>query len=545
MKKFKLFTKAKQFVARHKIAATVVVAGLLVAAPLGVKAAWGPGRPVYDYSKKPLNGSTCVAADDAAYDQCGSMSGPVFNSFTNTPSYGDERDFVQVAPNGSTSYSSNVTAKPGDTVSVRVYIHNNANTATNASGEGIAHNTNVRVYLPTGQANGFDVAGYVSASNAKQARVYDTGQITNAGQKIGLSYVPGSAKIYNDGPWKSGVKLPDAVVSDAGTPIGYNALNGELPGCFDYRAVVIIQVKITAPTIKFSKEVTTPGSSNWAKTVSVKKGDTTSWLLSYSNTGNSQAHNITIRDQIPAGLKLVPGSITWFDEFHPNGEAEADTVLGAGGLNIGDALPNGGGYIRFRTVVDTPTDVCQLTNTGYARSTETPEQNDTATVTITDCNPTVPSYTCDLLTAAKVDGREYAFTVHYTAKNGAAFKSVTYDFGDGKSLLTDKTTVNHSYAADGSYSTKASVTFTVDGKDKTVTSANCAIPVAVTPVNCTVPGKENLPVDSPECVVTPPVTPPTTLVNTGAGDVAAIFAATSIAGAMAYRLFMTRRLSRL
>jgi hypothetical protein len=54
--------------------------------------------------------------------------------------------------------------------------------------------------------------------------------------------------------------------------------------------------------------------------------------------------------------------------------------------------------------------------------------------------------------------------------------------------------------------------------------------------------------------VVPPVVPPTTptptqptptvLVNTGPGDVAAIFAATTIAGALAYRVFISRRLSR-
>jgi uncharacterized repeat protein (TIGR01451 family) len=43
-----------------------------------------------------------------------------------------------------------------------------------------------------------------------------------------------------------------------------------------------------------------------------------------------------------------------------------------------------------------------------------------------------------------------------------------------------------------------------------------------------------------------PVTPatPTALVNTGPGDVAAIFAAATVAGAVAYRVYMTRRLSR-
>lgn len=533
----KIFSKVKRIVSRHKLTSAVVTAGLLLAVPMAVRAAWGPSRPVYDYSKAPLNGSSCTAADAQAYDRCGSMNGPVFNSFINTPSYGDERDFVQVAPNGSTSYSNNASVKAGDTVSVRVYIHNNANSGTNDSGVGIAHNANVRVYLPSGTANGFDVAGYVGASNATPARVYDTGRISDAAQAVGLSYVPGSAKIYNDGPMKNGVSLPDSVVT-TGAPIGYSALNGDLPGCFNYRAVVILQVKVTAPALQFSKQVTTPGSTNWSKAVSVKHGDTVSWLLSYKNTGNGEADNITLRDQLPAGLKLVPGSITWFDQYHPNGEVEKDTVLNAGGLNVGDALPNGGGYIRFRTVVDNDKAVCSLTNVAYAHSDQTSDQQDTAKVNITDCQPTVPVYTCDALAVTKTGDKTYSFTVNYTAKNGATFKNVTFDFGDGHTLLTNQTTYAHTYTAAGSYTAKALVTFTVDRKDVTVPAGNCVTPVAVGQENCTVPGKENLPVDSPECA---PGTPPTTLVNTGPGSLVGIFAATTLAGAVAYNVFASRR----
>ena len=69
---------------------------------------------------------------------------------------------------------------------------------------------------------------------------------------------------------------------------------------------------------------------------------------------------------------------------------------------------------------------------------------------------------------------------------------------------------------------------------------------------CTVPGKENLPVDSPECKETPqtpetPTTPqtpetPTTLPNTGAGEVIGLFLGVTIAGAAFHRLFANRRM---
>ncbi len=43
---------------------------------------------------------------------------------------------------------------------------------------------------------------------------------------------------------------------------------------------------------------------------------------------------------------------------------------------------------------------------------------------------------------------------------------------------------------------------------------------------------------------TPPTTPPTTLVNTGPGDVIGAFSAVTIAGALGYRLYLSRRLAR-
>lgn len=74
-------------------------------------------------------------------------------------------------------------------------------------------------------------------------------------------------------------------------------------------------------------------------------------------------------------------------------------------------------------------------------------------------------------------------------------------------------------------------------------------------VNCPTPPKPPKPPVTPP--VTPPSTPPTTtttttttsstptaLVNTGPGDVIGAFAAVSVAGALGYRLYLSRRLAR-
>lgn len=148
--------------------------------------------------------------------------------------------------------------------------------------------------------------------------------------------------------------------------------------------------------------------------------------------------------------------------------------------------------------------------------------------------PQAPVYTCDLLSVTKLDNRKYKFSVKYTAKNGATFKSVSYDYGDGNKGSDD----THTYATDGTFNVVATVSFMVNGQVQTATSNACAKPLTVTKENCTIPGKENYPKDAPECRETPVELP-----NTGAGSVAGIFAAVSAAGALAYRFALRRRAS--
>jgi hypothetical protein len=112
--------------------------------------------------------------------------------------------------------------------------------------------------------------------------------------------------------------------------------------------------------------------------------------------------------------------------------------------------------------------------------------------------------------------------VQYSAANGATFQSVTYNFGDSTTPLnTSSTSATHNYANYGNYTVTASVLFSVNGSNQTSTNANCTKTVSFT---------------AP--------TTPTTLVNTGAGNVIGLFAAATVVGVFAHRLFLSRRLSR-
>lgn len=139
-------------------------------------------------------------------------------------------------------------------------------------------------------------------------------------------------------------------------------------------------------------------------------------------------------------------------------------------------------------------------------------------VVVKKVTPPAPAYKCDVLTVTKQSDRKYDFTVNYTQKNGAEFKNATFDFGDGTTpLTTTDTTVSHTYAKDGNYNAKVSVTFTANDKDYTVTGNDCAAPVAI---------------NQPQT--------PTELPSTGPGSTVAIFAGVAIIAAGTH-YFIRRR----
>ncbi len=125
----------------------------------------------------------------------------------------------------------------------------------------------------------------------------------------------------------------------------------------------------------------------------------------------------------------------------------------------------------------------------------------------------------------------------YSASN-AQVKNVVINWGDGKSTTVEDATKvvgqSHQYGADGTYNVTATVRFTVEGQADIVSGgAGTSCSQAVTFKS----GK----------VVPPPTTPvgPTTLVNTGPGQVAGIFAAVTAAGTLGYRRMLARRLGSL
>lgn len=532
--------KIRSFGHKGKLAAVVVLAlGVGVALP-AVNAEFYPDRPTYNYNKFDPNNLNCNDPNNIATQngRCGSMDGPVFNSFVNTPSYGDERAFFDGRrADAATNTNANVITNVNDgskEVVLRMYVHNNANQNTNASGKGIAHNAKARILLPTDTQSVLRARAYISANNA--ALVEDTVDMTGS-EKFNVSYVAGSAKLLRG---NSQYALSDNIVT-TGAPIGDKAMNGELPGCFDYAALIEVRVKIheaPTPQLQLVKEVKVKGTDGWNKEVSTKPGTEIQWRLGTKDISNANLNNVVVRDVMPPHMKLVPGSVRI---INANGDkVQPDNPLFAGGFNVGNYVPGSTQYIIFNTTALDDFSTCEVRvrNIAHARSDQTPtELTDTSDVVIKKDNctppPPSPSYSCDLLQATILSDRTVKYTAQASAKDGAQIVMYTYDFGDGNTLNTDKTTVEHTYADAGNYVARVKVLVNVNGTNKIAESEACA--AAVTFTTPDTPG-----------TVTPggsSSSTPDTLVNSGPGEVAGVFAATVALGMIGYRWFLGRRVT--
>lgn len=510
---------------------------LVVAIPAAVYAGYGPNgadRVIYDFSNP--------AQREGAFDA------PRFNSYINTNVYGDERAFVdakECVTNGADCYKQGVgggyadqqPVNIGKEYIVRAYVHNIANPATNDNpatpgandGVGVAKNTRIRFELPDteGVANGFTAQARISADNSIPAMVYDTVDLLNPSEEFNISYVPGSAYIFN-ASHTNGLQLSDDIMGQNGTLLGDNAMDGVFPGCFKFSSFVVIRVKVTAPELEIQKlvsKVEMPTKDVASESVSVKRGEEISWRIDYKNTGSLFADDVVVRDELPEGLELVPGSIKLKTAKGIDSIPDAAISKGSGGFNVGDYSPEGNGIVWFKTKVVGKKDVCELTNVAFVKATNVKgEKSDTAKVLIEDCNEVkTPVYVCADLVFSRVKDNTYKFTATSTVKNGATVKHYSFNFGDNTEVLvTDKATVEHTYAKASTYVASADVTFNVG--DSTATDAK-----------------------NPDCVVkvassVKGVTTTTTIPNTGAGSTMAIIATVvAVVGAYAHRAFTLKR----
>ena len=269
-----------------------------------------------------------------------------FNSITNNPNIGDERNFVGIRESGTTNqWSDSMDVVNGKDYTVRMYVHNNAASNLNL----VAHDVTAKFNLPTTTGKSIQVNGFLDSSNATPTEVYDHATFTNAAD-FNLAYVSGSLKFENNFFGATGTTLPESIFTSAGAKLGYDKLDGNIPGCFQYAGYVTFTVKPQfAPVSQFtmSKLVSKHGDNKWAKTYAAQAGEVVDYLIQYKNVGGVQQDSVTFRDTLPTGETYVNRSTTFGNAVIPAGVKASDNIANGTGINVGSYAPGANAWSIF------------------------------------------------------------------------------------------------------------------------------------------------------------------------------------------------------
>ena len=156
-------------------------------------------------------------------------------------SLGDERNFVRARLSGSSDIWSNdeITVEDGKEYTISLYVHNNSPLGEDAVAKDVA----VQISIPHETTNSIEVNGFIDASNATPSSYWDNIIFKSAdGSEFHLEYIDGSAAWESNGA-SNGALSDNIVRTVEGVKVGYDSLNGEIPGCYQYSGYASIRVK--------------------------------------------------------------------------------------------------------------------------------------------------------------------------------------------------------------------------------------------------------------------------------------------------------------
>lgn len=366
-------------VAKQTAIAAIVVSSLVITSTSVL--AYGPARTTYT-KESPADKVT-------------------FNSITNSD-YGDERNFVLVkdaANTASGGWSDQVNVADGKEYLVRVLVHNNAADNLNL----YAKNTRISASVPTTTGTSVTVAANVIADNADPKKVWDEA-VLKSDKKFNIAYVAGSANYYTNAVPK-GMKLADSIVTSAGAPVGYDKLDGNVRGCFQYSGIATFKVKVQGEKVadfNVTKKVRLHGTTEWKKSITAKAGEKVDYQIGYDNTGDVWQKDVVAKDKLPKNVTYDKGSTTLKNANNPtgNGMKYSDGVTQAG-INIGNYAGKSNAYVRFTATLpkNDKLEICgtnKLINAALI-DTEYGSKQDTAEVVVEkencgprECKPGIP-----------------------------------------------------------------------------------------------------------------------------------------------------------
>lgn len=249
-----------------------------------------------------------------------------------------------------------IKVEEGEIYLVRLLVFND-----NPNGyDAVAEDVKVAFNIPMDYtADRIRIDGYIYANNAMPNEYIDYIDFINeSGVPFRMKYVEGSAKLENNGfanADNGGAQLSDAIVDakDGGVLIGYDGLDGKIPGCYQYAQYVTIKVKAEFNyDYTIEKLVRLEGDKEWQKTVEAKVGDTVEFLIEYTNTSNLTQSGVVIKDILPKNLEYTISS-TKLKNAATGGQwvnVDEDHLV-SGGLGIGSYTSGSNAIIKFKAKV--------------------------------------------------------------------------------------------------------------------------------------------------------------------------------------------------
>ncbi len=328
-----------------------------------------------------------------------------FNSITDNPTIGDERNFVRVKEVGVDGpHYDNVDVIPGKEYEVYVYFHNNASASLNDSGKGIADNVRLSTKLPekleAGQTG--TIYGTITSTNTDPESVWDTAFL-KATETVYMRYVPDSAVIHNGGTANGAILDANALFSEEGAKLAYNLANskgtsmwGMIPGCNEYAGYVTYRLKADKPEFGSFKEVSADGANQFADNISTLPGSVLDFKITYLNSGTTEQKSVTVYDTMPEGMEYVPGTVQLTTK---SGTTALDDELFSDGVIIGDFQPGEEATIIYKAKISADIEKFRCgENTLYNNS-----EIATANGTITDKARIVITRACELPNTGPVE----------------------------------------------------------------------------------------------------------------------------------------------
>jgi len=198
--------------------------------PHGFAGGWGPDRAVFT-----MNNPATFAT---------------FNSIMDNPTIGDERSFLRIGRITSerTDMLQSADLIPGNKYLVSIYCHNGASATFNEASydySGLAKGVRVSSFFPRSVCSDqpSNISAIITSDNARPSSVWAYVALTTNEPIVNLMFEEDSARIYNDGR-ASGSHLSKGLFSEEGVLIGFDSLDGIIPGCEEYHCIVTYVIRV-------------------------------------------------------------------------------------------------------------------------------------------------------------------------------------------------------------------------------------------------------------------------------------------------------------